>query len=50
MQDNAVQQWWHSTILAANTISKTGKFAQMVHPEFFGKGGGRSSHHSHLKI
>ena len=46
MQDNAAQQWWYSTILAANTISNTGKFAKMVHPDFFGKDGGRRSHHS----
>ena len=37
MQDNAAQQWWYSTILAANTISNTGKFAKMVHPDFFGE-------------
>ena len=49
MQDNAAQQWWYSTILAENTISNTGKFAKMVHPDFFGEGGGRSSHHSDLK-
>ena len=29
VQDNAAQQWWYSTILAANTISNTGKFAKM---------------------
>ena len=34
-QDNAAQQWWYSTILAANTIPNTGKFAKMVHPDFF---------------
>ena len=49
MQDNAAQQWWYSTILAANTISNTGKFAKMVHPDFFGEDGGRSSHHSDLE-
>ena len=37
MQDNAAQQWWYSTILAANTISNTGKFAKMVHPDFLVK-------------
>ena len=49
MQDNAAQQWWCSTILAANTISNTGKFAKMVYPDFFGEDGGRSSHHSDLE-
>ena len=29
VQDNAAQQWWYSIILAANTISNTGKFAKM---------------------
>ena len=33
VQDNVAQQWWYSTILAANTISNTDKFAQMVNPE-----------------
>ena len=37
MQDNAAQQWWYSTILAVNTISNTGKFAKMVHPDFLVK-------------
>ena len=49
MQDNAAQQWWYSTILAANTISNTGKFAKMVHLDFFGEDGGRSSNHSNLE-
>ena len=49
VQDNAAQQWWYSTILAANTISNTGKFAKMVHPDFFAENGGRSSHHFDLK-
>ena len=49
VQDNAAQQWWYSTILAANTISNTGKFAKMIHPDFFGEDGGRSSHHSDLE-
>ena len=35
VQDHAAQQWWYSTILAANTIPNTGKFAKMVHPDFF---------------
>ena len=48
MQVNEAQQWWYSTILAANTISNTGKFPKMVHPDFFGEDGG-SSHHSDLK-
>ena len=30
MQGNVAQQWWYSTILVANTISYTGKFAKMV--------------------
>ena len=50
MQDNAAQQWWYSTLLAANTIPNTGKFAKMVlHPDFFGEDGGISSHHSDLE-
>ena len=35
MQDNAAQHWWYNTILAANTISNTGKLAKTVHPRFF---------------
>ena len=34
VEDNAEQQWWYSTILAANTFSNTGKFSKMVRPEF----------------
>ena len=51
VQDNAAQQWWYSTILASNTISnwQTGKFAKMVHPDFFDENGGRRSHHSDLE-
>ena len=49
MQDNVPQQWWYSTILAVNTILNSGKFAKMVHPDFFDENGGRSSHHSDLK-
>ena len=49
MQDNAAQQWWYSTILAANTILNTGKFPKMVHPHFSGEYGGRSYHHSDLE-
>ena len=49
VQYNAAQRWWYSTILTANTISNTGKFAKMVHPDFFGEDGGRSSHHSDLE-
>ena len=45
VQDNAAQQWWYSMILAANTISNTGKFAKMVHPDFLVEDGGKSSHH-----
>ena len=46
VQDSAAQQWWYSTILAANTISYTGKFAKMVHPAFLGENGGGSPHHT----
>ena len=49
MQGNAAQQWWYSTILAANTISNTGKFAKMVITDFFGEDKGRSSNHSDLE-
>ena len=42
VQDNAAQQWWYSTILAANTISNTDKFNGTS--RFFGEDGGRSSH------
>ena len=49
MQDIAAQQWWYSTILVANTISYTGKFAKKVHPDFFGENGGRSPHQSDLE-
>ena len=49
VQDNVAQQCWYSTILAANTISNTGKFYKMVHPDFFGEDGCRSSHHSDLE-
>ena len=49
MQDNAGQQWLYSTILAANTISNTGKFAKMVHPDPIGEDGARSTHHSDLE-
>ena len=37
MRYNAAQQWWYSTIMAANTFSNTSKFAKMVHPDFFGE-------------
>ena len=36
MQDNAGQQCWCITIMAANTISNR-KFAKMVHPDFLVK-------------
>ena len=49
MQDNAAQQWWYSTIMAENTILNTGKFAKMVHPDFFREDGDRSSYHSYLE-
>ena len=45
MQDNAAQHWWYNTVLAANTVSNTGKIAEMVHPDFFGEDG-RNPHHS----
>ena len=35
-------------ILAANTISNTGKFAKMVHPDIFDEDGRKSSPHSDL--
>ena len=37
MQDNAAQQWWYSTIVGANTILNTAKFAYMVRPDIFGE-------------
>ena len=37
VQDNAEQQWRYSTILAANTVSNTGKFCKMAHPDFLVK-------------
>ena len=49
VQDNGVQQWWYSTILAPNTISNTSKFAKIVHPDFFGEDDDRSSRHSDLE-
>ena len=49
VQDNTAQQWWCSTILTVNTISNTGKFAKMVHPDFLGEDSGRSPHHSDLE-
>ena len=49
MQDSAAQRWWYITILAANTISNTGKFAKMLHPEFFDEDGGKNPHHSNLE-
>ena len=49
MQGNVSQQWWYSAMLAENAISNTGKFAKMVHPDFFGEDGVRSPHHSDLK-
>ena len=49
VQENAAQQWQYSTILAANRISNTGKFAKMVHPDFFGYDDGISSHYSDLE-
>ena len=36
-------------VLTENIISNTSKFGKMVHPDFFGEDGGRSSHHSDLK-
>ena len=37
-------QYWQRT-----QFHKTGKFVKMVHPDFFGEDGGRSSHHSDLE-
>ena len=45
MRDNVAQQWWYSTIAAANTIWNTGKFAKMVHLDIFGGDGGRSPYY-----
>ena len=42
MQYNAAQYCgilWHSSILTANTILTSGKFAEMAHPDFFGDNG-----------
>ena len=46
VQNNAAQysmhKWWYSaTLLAANAILGTGKFAKMVHLDFFGEDGGK---------
>ena len=49
VQDNATQQWQYSTVLAANTILNTGKFAKMVHTDFSGEYASRSYHHSDLE-
>ena len=49
VQDNAAQQWWYGTLLATNTISNSGKFAKLVHPDFFGENVGRSSHYCNLQ-
>ena len=49
VQNNPAQQGWYILILAANTILNTGKFAKKVHPDFFGRYGGRSFHHSDLE-
>ena len=35
IQDNAAQHWWYNTILAANTISNTGKHVKTVHSGSF---------------
>ena len=35
IQDNAAQHWWYNTILAANTISNTGKHDKTVHSDSF---------------
>ena len=49
MQDDVAQQWWYSTILAANIISNTGKVAKMVLPDFFREDGGKIPHQSDSK-
>ena len=46
VQNNAAQysmhKWWYSTtLLAVNAILGTGKFAKMVHLDFFGEDGGK---------
>ena len=46
MQDNVAQHYWNSTILMGNTVSNTGKFVNMVYPDFFVEDGGRNIHHS----
>ena len=35
MQDTVAQHWWYDTILAASTISNTGKLSKTVHADFF---------------
>ena len=37
MKENATQQWWYSTIMAANKILNTDRFTKMVHPDFLEK-------------
>ena len=46
LQNNAAQHWLYSILLAANTISNTGKIAKMVHPSFFGEDVGKNPYHS----
>ena len=37
-----MHKWWYSaTLLAANAILGTGKFAKMVHLDFFGEDGSK---------
>ena len=37
IQDNESPTWWYCTILAANTVSNTGKFDKMLHLDFLEK-------------
>ena len=46
MQDNVAQHYWNSTILMGNTVSNTGKFVNIVYPDFFVEDSGRNIHHS----
>ena len=35
VQDNEAHQWWYSSNTASKQFSNTGKFAKMVHADFF---------------
>ena len=49
MRDKAAQQWWYSTIMAADTFSNTSKFAKMVHPYSFGEYDDENPHYFDLE-